>query len=50
MTPAARAGAPFLVLGFAFVAIGASGQRAFVVIGMAFIVIGIVRGSRAGRS
>jgi hypothetical protein len=49
MTPAARAGGPFLAIGFAFIAIGASRQGAFMVIGIAFIVIGIVRMTRAKR-
>jgi hypothetical protein len=35
-------GAVFLVLGIAFLVLGASGQRAFRVMGIAFLVIGIV--------
>lgn len=35
-------GAPFLIIGLAFLVLGASGRRAFVAIGLAFLVIGIV--------
>jgi hypothetical protein len=33
---------PFLIIGLAFLALGASGRRAFIAIGLAFLVIGIV--------
>jgi hypothetical protein len=45
-------GLPFLVIGIAFLTIGAGGRRAFATIGLAFIAIGIVfmiRQRRAGR-
>jgi hypothetical protein len=48
-----KPGLPFLVMGLAFVAIGASGQRAFLGIGTAFLAIGLVmlmREKRAGGS
>ena len=41
---------PFLGIGTAFVALGASGQRAFLAIGLAFLAIGtalLVRGRNA---
>jgi mannose/fructose/N-acetylgalactosamine-specific phosphotransferase system component IIC len=38
-----QSAAPFFALGFAFIAIGASRQRAFAVIGIAFLAIAIVR-------
>jgi hypothetical protein len=43
------AGVTFLVLGIVFIAIGASGQRAFTTIGLVFLVLGIVRLARSGR-
>jgi len=36
-----RQGFPFLIIGIAFLAIGASGRRAFVAIGAAFLAIGV---------
>lgn len=45
------AGVPFLVIGLAFLILGASGRRAFLAIGLAFLVLGIVflmRQPRAG--
>jgi hypothetical protein len=36
----------FLILGFAFIAIGASVNRAFIAAGIAFIVIALVQRSR----
>jgi len=42
-------GAPFMVLGFAFIAIGASRQRGFVAIGIVFLVLGIVQMRRQRR-
>ena len=41
------AGAPFLAIGIAFLAIGLSGNRAFIAIGAAFIVIAFIRMRRA---
>jgi hypothetical protein len=35
--------APFLVLGLAFVAIGASGHRALIAIGLAFLAVALQR-------
>ena len=43
-------GAVFVVLGLAFIAIGAARQRAFVAVGIAFLVIGAVRMARSRRS
>jgi LPXTG-motif cell wall-anchored protein len=37
-----KRGMPFVALGLAFLAIGASGQRAFLAMGLAFLAIGIV--------
>ena len=34
--------APFLVLGIAFIALGATGQRVFIFLGIAFLVIALV--------
>ena len=48
-----KSGVPFIVMGLAFLAIGASGQRAFFGIGAAFLAIGLVfvmREKRAGGS
>lgn len=39
----------FLVLGFAFIAIGASRQRALVAIGIVFLVLGILQMKRQQR-
>jgi len=36
------AGYPFIALGIAFIAIGASGKKPFIAIGVVFIVIGFV--------
>jgi hypothetical protein len=41
------AGASFLAIGIAFLAIGASGNRAFIAIGVVFIVIAFTRMRRA---
>jgi hypothetical protein len=35
-------GLPFLIIGLAFLALGASGRRAFLAIGLAFLALGIV--------
>jgi hypothetical protein len=46
-----KPGIAFLTIGLAFIAIGASGQRAFLGIGAAFLAIGLVwlvRQKRAG--
>lgn len=51
MTTPKYIGAPFLVIGIAFITLGAIGQRAFLAIGLAFLVLGIIlsaRGRRAG--
>ncbi len=51
MKPAGTPGIVFIALGAAFVAIGASGQRAFLAIGVAFLAVGFViffRGRRHG--
>ena len=48
-----KPGIPFLVMGVAFLAIGASGQRVFLGIGAAFLAIGVaflLRQKRAGGS
>lgn len=37
-----RAGFPFIAIGCAFIALGASGRSAFFVIGIVFIVLGFV--------
>jgi len=42
-----RAALPFLVIGIAFLALGAGGRRPFVAIGLVFVVIGIIRARRA---
>ena len=44
--PAQRA-APFIAIGIAFVALGATGRRTFFFVGAAFILIGIVMARRA---
>jgi hypothetical protein len=38
----ARIGYPFIAIGVAFIAIGASGRRAFLAIGAAFLVLGFI--------
>jgi hypothetical protein len=38
----ARVGYPFIAIGVAFIAIGATGRRAFIAIGAAFLVLGFV--------
>ena len=38
----ARIGYPFIAIGFAFIAIGANGRRAFLAIGAAFLVLAFV--------
>lgn len=51
MTATKSIGAPFLVIGIAFITLGAIGQRAFLAIGLAFLVLGIIllaSRSRAG--
>lgn len=35
-------GLPFLIIGLAFLALGASGRRAFLAIGLAFLALGVV--------
>ena len=40
MTNRKLVGAPFLAIGIAFLAIGASGNRAFIAIGIAFMALG----------
>ena len=42
-------GAPLIALGVVFIAIGASGQRAFIAIGAAFAVIGFAMLAKARR-
>jgi hypothetical protein len=37
-----RAGYPFVALGVAFIAIGASGRRSFIAIGLVFLAIGLL--------
>jgi hypothetical protein len=39
-------GIPFLVIGIVFLAVGATGRRAFAAIGIVFLVLGIVLLSR----
>ena len=38
----ARIGYPFVAIGVAFIAIGATGRRAFLAIGAAFLVLGFI--------
>lgn len=48
-----RSSAPwlvFLVVGVAFVAVGASGRQAFLIIGAAFLVLGLVGMGRARKA
>lgn len=40
----------FLVIGIVFVAVGASGQRAFTTIGLVFLVLGLVLFVRSRKS
>jgi hypothetical protein len=35
-----KQGAPFLVLGFVFIALGASGRNAYLALGVVFLAIG----------
>lgn len=41
-----RRGAPFLVLGIAFVALGATGRRIFLTLGIVCLILGTVRIAR----
>lgn len=43
-------GVALIGIGIAFIALGASGRRAFVVIGLAFAMIGIAALARAARA
>lgn len=42
-----RSGAPFLALGIAFVALGATGRRIFLTLGIVFLILGTVRIARS---
>jgi hypothetical protein len=47
------AGAPFIAIGLAFIALGLTGNRPFLFIGVAFLAIGLAvfaRGRRPGAS
>ena len=44
-----RAGFPFLAIGCAFIALGASGRRAFFGAGIVFLILGIVLLKRGAR-
>lgn len=46
---AARSGFPLIALGTVFLALGATGQRAFLALGLAFLAIGAVLLVRARR-
>lgn len=45
-----KAGLPFLVIGFAFLALGISGQKAFIAIGIVFLAIGAAMLARQRRA
>lgn len=44
--PDIKRGAPFLVIGIALLAIGATGQRVFVTVGLVFLILGFLRIAR----
>lgn len=50
MTATKYIGAPFLVIGIAFITLGAIGQRVFLAIGLAFLVLGIILFARSRRA
>jgi hypothetical protein len=41
-----RAAGPFLAIGIAFLALGATGRRPFLALGLTFIIIAIIRARR----
>jgi hypothetical protein len=47
MAPERYAGAPFMGIGIAFLALGIGGNRAFITIGLGFIIIAFIRMRRA---
>jgi hypothetical protein len=42
MSDRTRAAVPFLAIGIAFLALGATGRRAFFALGLVFLVLGIL--------